>query len=402
MATKNSSASRLIVSFTSFPARIQIVPLVVEELLNQTRLPDRICLYLSKEQFPQLEKDLPEELLGLQKTKKINITFVEDDLKGHKKYYYAMQEFADDIIVTVDDDLIYPEQMLEQLYQSYLRYPKAISTCRAHYMVMQDGIPTPYRMWLSTSDECVNLPSMQLFATGGAGCLYPPHIFDSCRDILFDKNLIKEFCLYQDDIWLKVAELLAKVPVVLVAKHQGLKYIPDTQEVGLWNTVNKTLSQSGKTPNDDALEKLISWANKRFGKRTLLSSLYLPEYKPTELTEEKKYEYYHKRIQNAQVQANKAYGEKRELNTKLQKVVQQNRELSGEANALQDKYKNIMTENQKKQDEIISLKKKIKGIQNERDNIRYDFDQMQHSVSFRVGRKITWLPRKIRDLFNRG
>src|SRR5690554_3260312 len=54
----------LIVSFTSFPARIKKVHLVVESILRQTVLPHRIILWLSKEQFPT-EKSLPKKLLEL-------------------------------------------------------------------------------------------------------------------------------------------------------------------------------------------------------------------------------------------------------------------------------------------------------------------------------------------------
>lgn len=392
-------SSKLIVSFTSFPPRIKTAVQVVQNMMAQTKQPDRICLYLSKKQFPKLEKDLPKELIALQKDEKFVIAFVEDDLKGHKKYFYAMQEFPDDIIVTIDDDIIYPLTLLEQLYQSYLKYPKAVCTCRAHYMVMQDGVPARYAVWLNCSDECIGMPSMQLFATGGAGALYPPHIFDSCKDILFDKDLIKQFCLSQDDVWLKTAELLAKVPVVLADKNLGLKYIPDTQDVGLWKTINRNMSGSGETPNDEAFKKIISWADNNFGKGKLLEALYLPEFKQTELTEEKKYTYYHSRIQNLQEQARKSYQAKKTSDEKLRKSGEQNRKLSSENVELQKKYQNISQKITKLQKENSSLKAHAEHIGQDRERIQYDFDQMANSVSFRVGRKITYLPRKIRDLF---
>lgn len=40
---------------------------------------------------------------------------------------------------------------------------------------------------------------------------------------------------------------------------------------------------------------------------------------------------------------------------------------------------------------------RIHGLEKERNRIYYDYEAMSHSLSFQVGRKITWLPRKIRD-----
>ena len=54
---------KLIVSLTSFPARINTVHQVIESLLNQTKKADKIILWLAPEQFPNGEKDLPEKLL---------------------------------------------------------------------------------------------------------------------------------------------------------------------------------------------------------------------------------------------------------------------------------------------------------------------------------------------------
>ena len=47
-----------------------------------------------------------------------------------------MQEFPDDIIVTVDDDVIYYKEMLSELYKTYLKFPKCIVTGRAHEITL--------------------------------------------------------------------------------------------------------------------------------------------------------------------------------------------------------------------------------------------------------------------------
>ena len=54
----------LIVSLTSYPARINELYACVFSLLEQSVKADRVILYLAKPQFPGLEKDLPEALGG--------------------------------------------------------------------------------------------------------------------------------------------------------------------------------------------------------------------------------------------------------------------------------------------------------------------------------------------------
>src|SRR5690606_16598971 len=61
-ALANNNSNDLIVSLTSFPARIDRLWLVVECILRQSYKPDRIILWLSKEQFTTVN-ELPKSLL---------------------------------------------------------------------------------------------------------------------------------------------------------------------------------------------------------------------------------------------------------------------------------------------------------------------------------------------------
>ncbi len=65
-----------------------------------------------KEQFPAGK--LPESVQRLT-TRGLEICYCED-LKSHKKYFEAMKQFPQEIIVTADDDILYPENHLEKNY----------------------------------------------------------------------------------------------------------------------------------------------------------------------------------------------------------------------------------------------------------------------------------------------
>lgn len=258
---KKMVSRRLIVSLTTYPKRIGLIPQVLESLYEQTRMPDEIVLWLAPEQFPEREKELPERLVELSGQGKLTIRWC-DDLKAHKKYFFAMQEYPEDLIVTVDDDLTYSPDTLAVLYNSYLLYPDAVSTVRAHLMVLDENRQIlPYLSWIQETDACIHEPSMQLMATGGAGVLYPPHLF---RKEFFDQQAIMENSPYADDLWLKAMQLASEVPVVVARPHEQLRYIPDSQEEALY-LINVRQDQ-----NDVQLKNIIQWMD-----RTLEPGLFM-------------------------------------------------------------------------------------------------------------------------------
>ena len=118
----NTQNRRLVVSLTSSPARLGTLDQTLATIYNQTLQADEVVLWLAREQFPELEGNIPEALLRLVEENKLTVRWC-DDLKPHKKYFYALQEYREDLIVTIDDDLLYPEHMLENLYRSWLRHP---------------------------------------------------------------------------------------------------------------------------------------------------------------------------------------------------------------------------------------------------------------------------------------
>ena len=79
--------SCFVVSLTSFPMRIERIWITIESIFRQTYKPLSIILWLSKEQFPNGELDLPKGLIKMRK-RGLEIKFVEGDIRSHKKYKY--------------------------------------------------------------------------------------------------------------------------------------------------------------------------------------------------------------------------------------------------------------------------------------------------------------------------
>ena len=94
----------IIISLTTYSLRIHNVYIALESLLNQTIKPNRIILWLAEEEFN--EANLPISVLRL-KERGVEIRFCED-YKSYKKLIPTLREFPEAIIITVDDDVIYP------------------------------------------------------------------------------------------------------------------------------------------------------------------------------------------------------------------------------------------------------------------------------------------------------
>ena len=241
-------APKLIVSVTSFPARIGTVYKTLSSIYQQTKLADKVILWLAKPQFPKMDEELPESLLAYKKLG-LEIRWVEEDIRPHKKYYYVMQEFPNDLIVTIDDDLTYDPYMLETLFTSYLHFPNAVSAVRTHLMVKdENGKLASYADWPKEFSGVVGVPSMQLFSTSGAGTLYPPRCL--YEDAFNMENILK-LSLNADDLWLKIMQLRKGTPTVLVRDNEKLRIVEGTQEVALQNT------NVFQDANDVQLHKLL-------------------------------------------------------------------------------------------------------------------------------------------------
>lgn len=198
---------KIIVSLTSFPPRFQNLHLCIKSILLQKEKADKILVYLGNDSSRDM---FTKEMLELEKFGVEYRFDTKRNLKSHKKYFYAMQEFPNDVIVTADDDVYYPPTWLSSLIASYKKYPKAISARRVHLIKRVDNELAPYNFW---EDQCrkILIPSFSLIATGCSGILYPPHCL---RASTFNEEAIKSLCFDADDIWLKCMAVLSNTPVV--------------------------------------------------------------------------------------------------------------------------------------------------------------------------------------------
>ncbi len=248
----SKTKGRIIVSLTSFPARIGRLWLVIETLLRQTIQPEKIILWLAEEQFPGFYT-IPKNLIRLQKNG-LEIRICPGDMRSHKKYYYALQEFPDDIIITVDDDVFYDLRLIEYLVESYNKFPNCVSCNHCSEIKISNGKIQPYILWKDYSST--GCPSYKIFTIGIGGVLYPPRIFNS---MVFNSKVFMKYCEMADDIWLNV--ILKLSGAMAVKSNYNSCYLP------VMNFRNFTLSSINvnKELNDKQLVLVRNYCTENLG-----------------------------------------------------------------------------------------------------------------------------------------
>lgn len=247
----HSGSEQVVISLTSFPARIEEAKYAIYSLLNQTYKPDRLVLWLGKEQFPNREMDLPSDLLKL-KENGLTIQFVKD-LKSFKKLIPALQNYANYLIVTVDDDIYYPKYMLEKLMDEHQRYPDCIIAYRAHRIRFNNNQLASYSTWEFETKKQNNVPSYLNFFTSGGGVLYKSDLL--YKDIIRD-DIFMRHCPRADDVWFNAMAVLQGTKTKIINGGAfPLRYVNPENEMNGINTLSSY--NNGQGGNDLQIQAVL-------------------------------------------------------------------------------------------------------------------------------------------------
>lgn len=238
---------RVIISLTTYPGRIEAVRKVLINLHWQTVLPDEIAVWLDADEFEQAGVPQKDVEAQLKVSRRVRVYWITGGLKSFNKYYWILQRKPKSIVITVDDDLLYRWEMVEDLLATHRTYPHAFISQRSHFPRLDEsGEFLPYKQWEFCQQRIIEKPTLAVFTNDGAGALYPPRAFD--KDF-FDRDAFMKLCPRNDDIWLNVYLLRKRIEKV-VLPFPKLDYIPGTQETGLWKQ-----NQGGT--NDEYLANLF-------------------------------------------------------------------------------------------------------------------------------------------------
>lgn len=200
----------IVISLTTFPARIGSVHLAVESILAQTYKPSRILLWLAESQFTGKERDLPSRLLALRE-RGLEIHWC-DDMRSYKKLLPTLGLHPDSVIITVDDDAIYGEKTIEELLHAHLEHPADVICHKATKFVLHaDGRFRAIGGGLHYYSGASSLNKL----VGVGGVLYPSNCFNTQIN---DPDLARELAPTNDDQWFWVHAVLSGRKVRVVEK----------------------------------------------------------------------------------------------------------------------------------------------------------------------------------------
>lgn len=208
--TNGVRAPNITVSMTTTPVRLKHLPQTVASILSQTLLPT--CVQIN---VPHVCERYPEDTYDEDELRAVTKLFANSlvmlrivrckDYGPITKLVPTLQDCTTDYILTIDDDIVYPEQMIEHLY-----------------MAANDSVATGISGFVIDRKTAKLLPvNRQTYVhvlEGYAGVLYPARAFaQRAKGMTFmeyiditsekDKN-----CRFSDDIiisnWLALCEYM--------------------------------------------------------------------------------------------------------------------------------------------------------------------------------------------------
>ena len=195
---------QIIVSLTSIPPRFSQLHLVIKSILQQTLLPDRLVLWLSKEHknknFLKCSlTNLPKKIQNLQKNG-LEIYFTKD-IGSYRKLIPSLKKFPNDIIITIDDDILYEKHTIKNLYSAYLQNGKQKVYCQRSRLIERRVKKGKVEYTANTLNFTSKNNDKKLFFTTGGGTLFPPHIL--YKDV-FQESILSKLTPFEDDSWFNI------------------------------------------------------------------------------------------------------------------------------------------------------------------------------------------------------
>jgi hypothetical protein len=217
------SGADVVVSLTSFPARIEHAWIAIESIFQQDLPPKRIVLVLSEDEFPG--RELPDSI-HRQIERGLEVLWTPVNLRSFNKLIPTITKYPHCKIVTVDDDIIYEPWRVRKLVEAAKKRPGAIIGHRGWVVTKIPSGFAPYNTWPQAGPKT---PGHSSFLTGVGGVLYPPNTLP--LDLLTNMDLALKVCPLADDIWFWAVARKSGVDCLCLGNHgihavQGLRETP--------------------------------------------------------------------------------------------------------------------------------------------------------------------------------
>jgi hypothetical protein len=216
-----------IASITTYPARFEYFLKAVKSIDMQSVRSKTLVVNIAKEDMLAAEQDLVRRT-KFAYSRKVIFQYVEN-LRPANKIIPTAKNFPNDIIVTFDDDILYPQDRVKSLMRYHELFPKNPIAYRTRQVEFKGKSLTPYNSWKLSYH--IKGSSPLNFPTSVSGSLYPPGIFP---EEFFDTETYKKLCHTNDDIWTYFHMLKNKTAFVKAGNEIKPPDIDGSQATALW------------------------------------------------------------------------------------------------------------------------------------------------------------------------
>lgn len=201
----NPTRSDAVISLTSIPSRLPLIERTLKSLMRQRMAPRRIVLNLPR--FSRREGvayALPSFLDALQS---VSVRWCEDMGPATKLLPSLLEELPDTRIIVVDDDRIYPPNLVEDLVQASEAAPGA-ALGMSGWVVPSDLVDRPTTIWSNlrmlppapVRARRLSRPLRVDILQGLSGYLVRPAFFDLAA--ITDYAKAPGAAFFVDDVWI--------------------------------------------------------------------------------------------------------------------------------------------------------------------------------------------------------
>lgn len=107
---------QIIVTMTTWKPRMKNIPAVLDSIFSQTMAPDLVVLNLADDEV------VPVEVEEYLRSHNVEVNRMAD-VKVYKKLVPTLKKYPEACVISIDDDWIYPPEMIEDFMSVHARYP---------------------------------------------------------------------------------------------------------------------------------------------------------------------------------------------------------------------------------------------------------------------------------------
>ena len=207
-----SSKTDTIISLTTYGARFSEIKYTLYSLFNQSKLPDKIILWLDENEFSKTSV-LNNKIIVKFIKAGLNIDFCPN-YGSYKKIIPTIKKYPNSIIAICDDDAYYDSKWLENLLNAKINNPESIICHSAHFIISKNELLQSYIFWPDVMNfSC----GKNILPVGIGGTLLESKLM--YKDFT-DKDIFMKLAPNGDDLWIWAQAVLNGTNITFTGSYQ--------------------------------------------------------------------------------------------------------------------------------------------------------------------------------------